>query len=129
MLNMFPIPWATVPYLVIMAVKNVLLFINPDLPLQKAILCGITISLSTVLLGVMALWRPRDEKWVTFLIVACAVAELVISALTLADVIPVTIRKACALSFVGFDGLLFASYALYWMIGRQVRQYNQAHYE
>ena len=126
---MFPTPWATIPYLIVTAVKNVLMFINPDDPLQKAILCGLTISLSAILVGVLCLWRDRNENTMTFLIMACAVVELVISALTLADVIPVNIRKACALSFIGFDSLLFASSALYWMIGRQVRTYNQAKYE
>lgn len=126
---MFPTPWATIPYLVLMAVKNVLMFINPDFPLQKAILCGITISLSTIVLGIMLLWSTQRDKWMTFLIVACAIAELIISVLTLADAISINIRRACALSFIGFDGLLFASSTLYWMIGRQVRRYNQAHYE
>ena len=126
---MFPTPWATIPYLIFTAVKNVLMFLNPDFPLQKAILCGMTVSFSAILLGIMIFWRTRCEKCMIFLIVTCAVAELVISALTLADIISVNIRKACALSFVGFDILLFASSALYWMIGRQVRQYNQAKYE
>ncbi len=126
---MIPLPWATVPYLVLVSVKNVFAFINPDSPFEKAISCGLTISLSAILVGMLCLWRDRTEKWIVFLVVACAIAELVVSALTLADVVPVNVRRACNLSFIGFDVLLLATSSLYWLIGRQVRSYNQAKYE
>lgn len=126
---MLPTPWATVPYMVVMTIKNILAFVSPDQPLQKAILCGMAISLSTIIAGILIIWPSKQDNWIRFLLIAFAIAEIIVSALTLADVPSVEVKKACALTFIGCDGLVVASALLYWMIGRQVRLFEISHYQ
>lgn len=126
---MLPAPWLTGPYMIAMTVKNVLAFLSPEQPLQKSILCGMAISFSTILVSVLVLWSSKQEEWLRFLLIALAIVEIIVSALTLTDALSLEVRKACALTFIAVDGLLVAATALSWMIKRQVKQYEISRYQ
>ena len=124
---MFPAGWVSVSYFVAEIVRNLLWFLYRDSPLFNTILSSVSVSLSTVLLCVLAFtWNDSREKALMIFTMAYAVATITTSALTLADVLPTQMRMSCALTFLGVDLLLFSSYLVHRMFRHMMDEYFEA---